>query len=148
MGGLLVRVGVIGAIVLGGWVFRDYLSGAAIDLQVGDCFDFPTTVSETVEDVTHHPCTDAHTAEVIFVGDYTPDGAYPGEDAFDAFTEANCPPAFQAFTGMDFYSDAAVDYDIGVMYPLEEGWAQGDHEISCYLLRVDEGAMTQSMRHP
>jgi hypothetical protein len=35
-------------------------------------------VDETVEDVSHHPCTDAHTAEVFFVADH-PAWAYPGE---------------------------------------------------------------------
>ena len=144
MGSLLLRLGIIAAIAGGGWVFRDYISGNAGDLAVGDCFDAPTTVDEEVEDVAHHPCTDAHTAEVIYVADYSPDGPYPGEDAFDAFTEANCPPAFNAYTGLDFYT--AMDYDMGVFYPLEEGWNQGDHEISCYLVRADESAMSASVR--
>ena len=97
MGGLLLRIGIIGAIAGGAWIFRDYISGNATDLAVGDCFDAPSTTSETVEDVAHHPCTDAHTAEVFYVADYTDSTTYPGEDAFDAFTQANCPPAFQAY---------------------------------------------------
>jgi hypothetical protein len=145
MGGLLARFGLIGAVLFGGWLFRDYLTGAAIDLEVGDCFDAPTTISDTVDEVAHHPCTDAHTAEVIFVADYAPSGgAYPGEDAFDAFTEANCPASFQAYVGRDFYTD--TEYDIGVFYPIEEGWSQGDYEITCYLVRIDGGQMSQSVR--
>lgn len=146
MGGLLLRFGIIAAIAGGGWVFRDYLSGNAGDLVVGDCFDAPTTVDDTVEDVAHHPCTDGHTAEVFYVADYTGADAYPGEDAFDAFTQANCPPAFQAYTGMDFYAAEAEDYDIGLFYPLAEGWDQGDHEITCYIVRVDGAQMTASMK--
>jgi hypothetical protein len=146
VGSILLRVGIIAAIAGGGWVFRDYISGNATDLAVGDCFDAPTTVDETVEDVSHHPCTDAHTAEVFFVADHPDTGSFPGYEAFDTFTEDNCPATFATYTGMDFYGDEAVDYDIGVLYPLEEGWGQGDHEITCYLLRVDEGPMTASLK--
>lgn len=146
MGSILLRVGIIAAIAGGAWVFRDYISGNATDLVVGDCFDAPTTaVDETVEDVAHHPCTDAHTAEVFFVADH-PAGAYPGEEAFDTFTRDNCPPAFTTYTGLDFYADQAADYDIGVLYPLEEGWDRGDHEITCYIVRIDDGPMTAPLR--
>ncbi len=146
MGGILLRVGLIGAIAGGAWIFRDYISGNAGDLTVGDCFDAPTTVESTVEEVSHHPCTDAHTAEVFFVADYTASSTYPGEAAFDTFTEANCPAAFNAYTGLDFYGSSAEDYDIGLFYPLEEGWRQGDHEITCYLVRIDGGPMSASMK--
>ena len=142
MGGLLARVGLIGAIVVGGWIFRDYLTGAAVDLEVGDCFDAPSYVGE-VDEVPHHPCTDQHDAEVFFVADYPASDAFPGEDAFDAFTDANCVPAFATYTGLDFY---ASDYDIGVLYPTEEGWGQGDHEIACYAVRTDAAKMTTSIR--
>ncbi len=146
MGGLVLRIGIIAAIAGGAWFFRDYISGNAGDLAVGDCFDAPTTTGETVEDVSHHPCTDAHTAEVFYVADYTGSSTYPGEEAFDTFTAANCPPAFQAYTGMDFYGDTAIDYDIGLFYPLEEGWGRGDHEITCYIVRVDAGTMAASLK--
>jgi hypothetical protein len=147
VGGLLLRIGIIGAIAGGAWIFRDYISGNATDLAVGDCFDAPTTTDTTVEDVAHHPCTDAHTAEVFYVADYTASTTYPGVDAFDSFTQANCPPAFQAYTGMDFYSTGeAEEYDIGLFYPLEEGWDRGDKEVTCYIVRVDSGPMSASLR--
>jgi hypothetical protein len=146
VGSILLRVGIIAAIAGGAWLFRDYISGNATDLAVGDCFDAPTTVDEPVEDVSHHPCSDAHTAEVFFVADHPATDGYPGEEAFDAFTQANCPGAFATYTGMDFYADEAKDLDIGVLYPIEEGWGQGDHEITCYLLRLDDGPMNASVR--
>ena len=146
MGGLLLRVGIIAAIAGGAWVFRDYITGNATDLAVGDCFDAPSTAEETVEDVPHHPCTDAHTAEVFYVADYTDSTTYPGLDAFNAFTQANCPAAFQSYTGLDFYGAQAEDYDIGLFYPLEEGWDRGDKEVTCYIVRVDEGPMNASMK--
>ena len=42
-------------------------SGNAGDLAVGDCFDAPTLEGQTVSDVQHHPCTEAHTGEVFAV---------------------------------------------------------------------------------
>jgi hypothetical protein len=142
MGGLLARVGIIGAIVIGGWFFRDYLSGAAVDLQVGDCFDSPT-YEGVVDEVPHHPCTEEHDAEVFFVADYPDQEAFPGEDAFDVFTESNCIPTFAAYTGVEFYTS---EYDVGVFYPTEEGWGAGDHEITCYLVRTDYAKMTAPVR--
>jgi hypothetical protein len=142
MGGLLARFGVIGAIVVGGWFFRDYITGAAIDLQVGDCFDEPA-YEEVVDEVAHHPCTDAHDAEVFYVADYPAQDVFPGEDAFDVFTEANCVPSFATYTGLEFYSS---EYSMGVFYPIEEGWAGGDHEITCYLVRTDYAQMTAPVR--
>jgi hypothetical protein len=49
---------------------------------------------------------------------------------------------------MDWYAEdgPAVDYDIGLLYPLEEGWGKGDHEITCYIVRVDDGPMTGSLK--
>ncbi len=146
MGGLLLRIGIIAAIGGGAYVFRDFLPGNAADLSVGDCFDAPTTIDETVEDVAHHPCTDAHTAEAFYVADYPAADAYPGVEAFDEFTESNCVPAFQAYTGLDFFSAQAEDYEMGMFYPLEEGWRGGDHEIACYLARFDGGPMTGSLK--
>lgn len=143
MGSILLRIGIIAAIGGGFWIFRDRLPSAAGDVQVGDCFDAPTTVDETVDDVSHHPCTDPHTAEVIFVGDYPESATYPGVDAFDAFTEANCIPAFNTYTGLDF--ETALDYDMGIFYPLEEAWG-ADREITCYVVRSDESKMSQSIK--
>ena len=142
MGGLLARVGIIGAIVLGGWLFRDYLTGAATDLEVGDCFDAPSYVGE-VDEVPHHPCTDEHDAEVFLVADYPAQDTWPGEDAFHAFLEGSCVPAFNEYTGLDFYTS---EYDMGILYPTEEGWSEGDREVTCYAVRFDKAKMTSSIR--
>ena len=59
----------IGVFALGGYLLRDYLSGSAGDLKVGDCFDVPSfeTQSATVKDVQHHPCSELHSGEVFFL---------------------------------------------------------------------------------
>src|SRR4051794_18404380 len=98
MRGLLIRVGIIVVIVAVGFVFRQWLSGNASDLNVGDCFDQPAASTTVVNDVQHHPCSDPHLAEVFYVGNYDLTSAtYPNEDAFQAFVLDRCIGAFQSY---------------------------------------------------
>src|SRR5690242_11412327 len=93
---------IIGVLALGGFLFRDFLSGGVHDLKVGDCFDVPKTAT-TVSDVQHHPCTGAHDAEMIYLGTFSATSAtYPGDQAFTDFVAANCPPAFESYVGHGF----------------------------------------------
>jgi hypothetical protein len=149
MRGLALRIGIIAIIGAGAWVLRPFIMGNAGSLAVGDCFDVPADVSateqETVEDVQHHPCTDAHGAEVVFVGDFAPaTDTHPAEDAVLSFVGSSCVPAFKTYTGLDF--EQAADYDLGWFWPTAEGWSKGDHKIICYLIRVDDATMTQSLK--
>jgi hypothetical protein len=140
-----VRVGIIAVILVGAFLLRQFVSGNAGDLAVGDCFDRPTGTSDTVEDVPHHPCTDKHDAEVVYVGNYAPvTDAYPTDAEFKAFYDANCAPAFTAYTGLDFASDAT--YDMSAYTPTEEGWSKGDHTFICFAVRIDGGQMTSSLK--
>jgi hypothetical protein len=140
------RILIIGGIVLVAVLVRNYTSGNAGDLQVGDCFDPPTGV-ETVKDVQHHPCNEGHIAEVYFVGSYAAanDAPYPSTDAFDAFITDRCLPAFKAYTGSDALQQSLLDG--GYFYPTSEGWTNGnDRGMLCYLYRADDQRATQSYR--
>jgi hypothetical protein len=141
----LVWLLIVGVIAVGGFFFRDRLEGDAVDLRVGDCFDIPKTL-EAVEDVQHHPCNEVHTAEVVGVADYPAgkDEAYPSESMLFAYAEDLCSRTFRDYTGLDPVNDAVMTW--GYFYPGSEGWAEGDHEFACYLVRVDEGPMTQSFK--
>jgi hypothetical protein len=143
--GIGIRLAIIAVIALGGFLLRDRLSGNAGDLQVGDCFDAPTTEGIDVGDVPHHPCTEGHTAEVILVKDY--DGAdttYPTDDAWLGFVSGNCVPAFNAYTGIDYETD--VVFEMGYFTPNLEGWDGGDREVSCYAIRIDRAPMNASIK--
>jgi len=145
MRGLLIRVGIIGVIAVGVFVFRAYVSGSAGDLKVGDCFDPPTTVNTVVKEVQHHPCTDAHHAEVFFVGNYDQASTgYPSENAFQNFVLDRCVGAFQTYTGQAYQQ--ATELDIQPFWPTEEGWGKGDKEVTCFAIRVDGGTMTTSVK--
>lgn len=139
---LLIWIGVIAVVGVVGLVFRDFLSSGATDLRVGDCFDEPAQL-DRVEDVQHHPCTDAHTAEVIFVANHPDSATYPSLDTFDSFVFDRCVPIFESYTGRDYETD--TELDIAYFYPLSENWP-GDKEITCYVYRLDSGKMTTSVK--
>ncbi|MDP9223739.1 MAG: response regulator [Actinomycetota bacterium] len=138
----------IAVFALGGYLFRDFLSGNVGDLKVGDCFDPPnlTAADTLVKDVQHHPCGDLHGGEVFFVGNVPSgaNGAFPGEAAFAAFVQAQCVPAYRNYTGRDFDTDTT--YDVSFLVPTTEGWAKGDHVIDCFVLRIDGQPLKGSVK--
>ena len=143
VGGVLIAA----VIAVGGFFLRDRISSDAGDLRVGDCFDVPTTM-DVVDEVQHHPCNEVHTGEVVGVADYPASGSdpYPSDGAMTAFAEDLCVRTFRNYTGRDALTDPELT--VGYLYPIPDGWAEGDHEITCYLARVDEGPMTSSHRLP
>ena len=138
-----IRIAIIAAIAVGAFIFRDRLSGNAGDLSVGDCFDDPGSVVE-VSDVQHHPCSEAHTGEVLFVGKMAgSNDAYPSQDTIFDFVSVNCLPAFESYTGQSY--DGQV-LDVGFFHPTEPGWKGGDRGVICYAYRLDETPMTGTIK--
>lgn len=142
---MAMRIGIIALIGVGGLVARPFLAGGAADLKIGECFD-PPAVGETVDDVQHHPCTDAHGGEVFFVGDVAAadDAPYPTDIAFETQVQGLCTPAFDAYTGLDFVTDPVWTY--GYLSPTAESWADGDRGIICYAARLDGATTTTSIK--
>lgn len=138
---------VIIAVVIGVVVINMFGAKPVGDLKVGDCFDVPTLASEadTVDTVQHHACNQAHTGEVIFVGDFTGGtDVYPAVSDFDTFVGTACKPAFQSYVGTDL--DSSADLSIGYFYPLSDGWSNGDRSVTCYATRTDDGPMSSSVK--
>lgn len=145
MRSIWLRVGIIAAIVVVFVVLRPFLSGNAGTLSVGECFDPPTGVGQTVTDVQHHPCTDSHVAEVFFTGNFTgSNDNYPTDADFQSFYTASCVPAFNTYTGLSFDTDTT--YEIAAYKPTTDGWSGGDREVICYADRMDGATMTQSIK--
>ncbi|HYN69964.1 MAG TPA: septum formation family protein [Candidatus Eisenbacteria bacterium] len=141
--GWVIPIGVIAVIAIAGLIFRDRLTGAATDLRVGDCFDEPAEMNE-ITDVQHRPCNEQHDGEVIFVGDHPDQAEYPGLPALDQFAEDRCVPAFESYVGRDYQTDRELE--LGLFYPLEEAWDGNDREIACWVYRVDEQPLTNSVK--
>ena len=143
MRGWGIRIAIIAAIIIGGFVLRDRLSSNAGDLQVGDCFEDPGQLTE-VKDVQHHPCSEAHTGEVIYVGTMTGENnAYPSDDTILTFVGTNCLPAFASYTGKEY--DGQV-LDVGYFHPTSEGWGKGDRGVICYAYNIDGSTTTGSVK--
>jgi hypothetical protein len=142
---LVVGLLIAGVIAVGGFFLRDFNSGGVLELRVGDCFDVPTG-AETVSEVQHHPCNEIHSGEVVGLFDYpaAAGSPYPSHDSLSNFALGRCVSAFQTYTGRNPRTDVLLT--VGWMLPVAEGWANGDHGVSCHILRVDDGTMTQSYR--
>lgn len=127
------------------FVFRDRLSSSPADLQVGDCFDLKDPTSDTVEEVPHHPCTETHHFEVIFMAtNASPSGAaYPGTTAFDKDVADQCAPAFATYVGIPFDSSAL---DMGYLYPQADSWGKGKRTITCYVGLPNDGTLTSTVK--
>lgn len=140
---ILLRVGIIALFIGGGIVFRDRLGGSPAELQVGDCFDVPTTPGKTVKDVQHRPCTETHTAEVILITEHpAAKGAKePGEDELTSYLVSTCGAALGTYVGGD-----TDKFDLGAFYPTSDDWKDGDRGITCYLTMLDESAMKVSYK--
>ena len=139
---ILIRVAIIGAVLLGGFLFRDRISGNAGDLAVGDCFDVPA-LDTNISDVQHHPCGEPHTGEVVYVGKHPAAKGTPfAESLLVDYAGTSCLPAFNAYIG----SNSGDGLDIGAFYPVVKDWDGGDREITCYLYRVDGTSMSGSLK--
>ena len=145
MRSILIRVGIIAAIAGGAFLLRDFLPSNAANLAVGDCFDLPSTETETVEDVQHHPCTETHGGEVVFVGDFEPaPDSYPTDDEMFTFISGRCITAFFDYTGL---TDATAQHlDMSAFTPTVEGWDDGERKVICYAVTVDGSTMTTSVK--
>jgi hypothetical protein len=144
MNGWILRIGIIVVIAAGAFILRDRLSSNAGELQIGDCFDDPAGASE-ITDVQHHPCTEAHTAEVVYLGKLTGDNAsVPSESTVEAWVRTNCLPAWTAYTGKTFETEPVLS--IGYYQPSPEGWGKGDRDVICYAAREDNGLMVSSVK--
>ncbi len=142
----LLGLGIVAVILIGGFIFRDFLSGNAGELRVGQCFDLPASDQETVEDVQHHPCDQAHGGEVIYAGDLpgSSSDAYPSDDAVLSFLVQTCLPAYTSYTGTAI--EAQDTFDIGWFQPTADGWKGGDKGIVCYAYRLDDAQFSGSLK--
>ena len=140
-----VRAGVAGAFTIAILGACTLLPGAVADLNLGDCFDEPTTEGD-VSDVQHQPCDQPHDAEVMLVVQHPADAstAYPVVSGFDDYIGETCVPAFSAYTGRDFQTD--TEFDLGYFHPTLTGWGEGDREFTCYISRADGAKLTAPVR--
>jgi Septum formation len=151
-----IRLAIIGAIIvagaIGGFITNATRSSegditksgdlVSNDLRVGDCWDMKDRSATTVDNVVARPCHESHEYEVIFVGSVAGE-TYPTDDAFQAFVENACLPAFGTYIGKA-YEDSALD--VSWLYPDPETWKSGDRTVECSAYDPDNSTLTASVR--
>jgi Septum formation len=142
---IAIRIGIFVLIGIGALIARPFMTGAAGDLKVGECFDVSPTAT-TIEDVQHHPCTTAHVGEVFFVGVLpgATGAKYPTDEALQAAVGTLCGPAFAAYTGLSLATDPVWTYGYGV--PLSKDWTEGKRRVMCYATRMDDKPTSASIK--
>jgi hypothetical protein len=135
-----IRLAIIAVVLVGGFIFRDRISGSAGELKLGDCFD--DTKGTKVSEVQHHPCNESHNAEVVLVGDYpaAKDAPYP-TDEFGSYGNT-CASAALAYVG----SAAPDNLIYSFYYPLQEDWNKGERKMICYITTENQATLTRSMK--
>jgi hypothetical protein len=113
----------------------------ATTLALGDCLILPS--EDTFDEVRRLACTEPHDGEVFFVEAYPAD-AYPSDDEFRAYAEAQCLPAFADFTGSAY--DGQEVLEVGWFTPTAGSWENGDRDVACYLTPGDGSRTSQSYR--
>jgi hypothetical protein len=118
--------------------------GNVFTLEVGNCFDNPSEVTDEFTDVEIVDCADLHDNEVYYLFDL-PDGDFPGEAAIDKAASDGCLAQFDPYVGRAF-----EESDLGAwpLYPTQGSWDEGDREIVCVLNDyINDGAkLTGSMK--
>ncbi len=137
-----ITFGVI-AVIVAVLAFFISQNQSANDLAIGQCFDEPASATG-ITTVVKHECTEAHDAEVIHVAEYTGGDAFPIQLSIDSFIDETCVPVFATYVGEPF--ETATEYDLGYFYPDRESWDDGDRTFTCYVMRVDDAKLTQTVK--
>jgi hypothetical protein len=115
---------------------------AIADLRVGDCFDQKDVDAEQADEVDARRCDDGHQFEMMSIGTMS-NGSYPSDAEFENFVGTVCLPAFDEYVGLA-YEDSRLE--VYWYYPLEDGWAEGDHLIQCAIYDPLNSEVVGSLR--
>ncbi|MEX2547497.1 MAG: septum formation family protein [Chloroflexota bacterium] len=146
----LIRLGVLLPIAVvigvGFYVFRDRLSGAVGDLQVGDCIDQPAG-AETIFEVQRRPCNEPHDGEVFAVVSHDAEAgaSYPPEAEFGDMADDECVPLLESYSGLSLRDVYGRELTLDWYLPTEPGWNDGDRLVTCYVFQLGS-KLTGSLR--
>ena len=123
-------------------IFGGFSNVPAInDFAAGTCFiiEGPGIFSDI-------PCSAPHDGEVVGWADWDGTGDYPGSSVLEDWANASCIERFTEFVGID--PDSSI-LALGVLYPSESSWNNGDRRAICAVQFSDIpeiGSVRQSLR--
>ena len=116
----------------------------AFEIQVGDCYNDRTTLSDDVSEVPGVPCGEAHDNEVFATFDVA-SSEWPGEDRINELADEGCMERFEGYVGATY--EESVLY-ITTLMPSEDSWSMiGDREVVCVAYHMDLDKLTSSVRN-
>jgi hypothetical protein len=152
---------VLGVLALGGTVVtlvssasRDE-SGVIVDggdvgvfePRIGDCLNLrdDEVDADVVTGFVGVPCSDPHSLEVFAAIDYPAirSHPFPGREVIMTYARENCVEHFEGYAGVPFVTEPVLD--VSYFAPEEQGWIEGDREITCVLIMVDDSDLVGSM---
>jgi hypothetical protein len=110
------------------------------ELRAGQCINVPS--DEQISTVAERDCDEPHDAEVYLVRRLE-GSSYPGDEAVQRRADEVCSgPAFEDYFAVSYaHSALAVQY----LWPGEDNWRDGDHDVVCAAVRGDGRPLTSSM---
>ena len=143
-GWILGLIGVLGfaALLVSAIVTGDFddESLGVDELRAGQCIDVPSGAQ--ISTVPERDCDEPHDAEVYLVRRLE-GSSYPGDEAVQRQADEVCAgPAFEDYFGV---SSAASALAVQYLWPGEENWRQGDHDVVCAAVSGDGQPLTSSM---
>lgn len=115
---------------------------SAFELQVGDCFDDPSSFEE-VTDVPEVECAEPHDNEVYANADM-PDGTWPGQTAVEAWADDACLAEFEDYVGATYEESSLL---FGWLAPTEASWNEvDDRTVTCIVYDLDLEKLTGSVQ--
>ena len=121
--------------------------------DAGDCLQWtPTDDPDTDrQDLAEVSCAEPHRFEVARtvnlaafpVAEFATGSPYPDATRFAALRDEHCVAAVQDYTGGRF--DPTGRYSVGLMFPSQAGWANGERSIRCGIQQTGATSALQEM---
>ena len=111
------------------------------ELQVGDCYNYDDSETQ-VSNVEVVDCSAPHQYEVYSNYQIT-QSTFPDESTMKSEQYAACHDTFETYVGVPYDQS---QYDVTMLTPTENSWAQGDHAITCSLAAKDDSLITGSLK--
>ncbi|MBY6368752.1 septum formation family protein [Rhodococcoides corynebacterioides] len=121
--------------------------------DAGDCLQWtPTDDPDTDrQDLAEVSCAEPHRFEVAKtvdlaafpVAEFATGSPYPDSSRFAALRDEHCVAAVQDYTGGRF--DPTGRYSVGLMFPSQAGWANGERAIRCGIQQTGATSALQEM---
>lgn len=107
------------------------------DLAVGDCLitaQLDDVEEDPIDTLPSVPCSERHDTEVYAIVTMTGTD-YRSQDELIDYSQNRCDSEFARVLP----KDTVDDYDLGTffLYPTEEGWADGDRDLTCMVTTDD-----------